>query len=169
MNHTTIVQELAANHAVFSSLLNCITKEQITWTPAPDKWSALEIVCHLYDEQREDFRTRLKRTLENPEKPLRPIDPVGWVTERNYADKNFEEMVRNFLEERNRSIDWLSSLISPSWKNIHQHPKLAPTSAELCLANWLAHDYLHIRQITKLKYDYLKTMCGVPLDYAGNW
>ncbi len=42
-------------------------------------------------------------------------------------------------------------------------------TAKMFLSNWLAHDYLHIRQITKLKYDYLKQLTNEDLNYAGNW
>ncbi|MEM6429633.1 MAG: hypothetical protein AAF708_10365 [Deinococcota bacterium] len=41
-------------------------------------------------------------------------------------------------------------------------------SAQFFLENWLAHDYLHMRQVVKLKYDYL-TADGVNLIYAGTW
>jgi hypothetical protein len=37
------------------------------------------------------------------------------------------------------------------------------------LHNWLAHDYLHIRQIIRIKYDYLKKTSGEILLYAGEW
>jgi hypothetical protein len=42
-------------------------------------------------------------------------------------------------------------------------------TAMLFLSNWLAHDYLHIRQIIKLKFDYLEKMTGEGLSYAGDW
>lgn len=42
-------------------------------------------------------------------------------------------------------------------------------SAKLFLTNWLAHDYLHIRQVNRMRYLYLKTQTGIPLDYAGDY
>jgi hypothetical protein len=42
-------------------------------------------------------------------------------------------------------------------------------SARLFLHNWLAHDYLHIRQINRLKFAYLKAHSDISLDYAGAW
>jgi hypothetical protein len=39
--------------------------------------------------------------------------------------------------------------------------------AKNLLASWLAHDLLHIRQITRLKYQYLAK--DYAIDYAGNW
>jgi hypothetical protein len=39
----------------------------------------------------------------------------------------------------------------------------------MIFANWLAHDYLHIRQILRLKYEYLKSISEEDLSYAGEW
>ena len=35
----------------------------IQWKQSENKWSMLEIICHLYDEEREDFRSRLAKIL----------------------------------------------------------------------------------------------------------
>ena len=170
MTHMTFyINAFTSNLETFEKLLNKIDKEQLAWKQDPRKWSLIEVICHLYDEEREDFRARLKVVLETPDKPFTAINPQGWVTERNYALQNFENMLQMFIQERKNSIDWLRSLDSHGWDNIHIHPKLGRMSAKLILANWLAHDYLHIRQITKLKYDYLKNLSNENLSYAGDW
>lgn len=48
-------------------------------------------------------------------------------------------------------------------------PLLGDITAEMFLSSWLAHDYLHIKQITKLKYDYFKEVSGGKVAYAGEW
>ena len=35
------------------------------------------------------------------------------------------------------------------------------------LVNWVAHDYLHVRQILKNKYAWMQDVSGEKLDYAG--
>ena len=169
MNHNKIIQELTRNKLVFNELLTGLTDEEFLWKQNPEKWCLLEIICHLYDEEREDFRTRTKQVLESPELPLPKIDPVGWVIERKYLQRNFSEKLKDFLSEREQSIKWLQSLKNPKWENAYNHPKLGKMTAKLILTNWLAHDYLHIRQITKLKYDHLKSKSDADLSYAGNW
>ena len=129
----------------------------------------LEIVCHLYDEEREDFRARVKHTLETPNKEMPKIHPQGWVAERKYMERNNDEMVSKFLNERDQSIAWLKSLSSPPWKNVYHHPTAGEFSAEMFLSNWLAHDYLHFRQITFTKYSYLQAHFKSRYDYAGDW
>ena len=158
MNYTKIIQELGRNRDVFEGLLTGMTEEDYLWRPMPDSWCLLEIVCHLYDEEREDFRARTRHVLETPAELLPSFDPVGWVQERKYIRQNYMETLDNFLKEREQSIDWLESLTSPKWNNAYNHPKLGKMTAKLFLSNWLAHDYMHIRQIVRLKYTYLKQM-----------
>lgn len=164
-----IFEELHSNKKVFKALLSNIPKESILWRQNSAKWSLLEVVCHLHDEEREDFRTRVKCVLEDPASPPPSFDPVLWVKERKYVDQNYNNVLSDFLKEREISVQWLKTIKDPVWSNTYLHPKLGPMSAYLFLTNWLAHDYLHIRQIIRLKFDYLKEISGESLNYAGNW
>lgn len=169
MNPAFIINCLQQNKAVFKALLVNIEQETYLWKPAPDKWCLLEIICHLHDEEREDFRARVKHALETPDQPLLPIDPQGWVTKRQYMEQNYAEMVTNFLKERDSSIEWLNSLGTVEWNSTLFHPDLGAMSAWKFLNNWLAHDYLHIRQINRVKYQFLQSSSRENLSYAGKW
>ena len=164
-----IFDELHRNKNVFRELLSNISKESIYWSQNPEKWCLLEVVCHLYDEEREDFRTRVKCVLDDPETPPPSFDPIIWVKERNYRGQDYDFVLSNFLKERESSVQWLRSIQNPEWSNTYHHPKLGPMSAYLFLTNWLAHDYLHIRQIIRLKFNYLKEKSAEALNYAGDW
>ncbi len=169
MNTIKIIQELEQNNNVFKAmLLNC-SEEEYLWKPSQNKWSLLEIVCHLVDEEIEDFRARVHSVLENPESTLPPFDPVSRVIERKYLEKDYNAKVETLLNERKKSIQGLQQLKDPKWDNSYQHPKLGAMSAKLFLSNWLAHDYLHMRQILNLKFEYLKYHSGEDLKYAGDW
>lgn len=169
MIYKEIVRELSQNRNVFRDLLYGLTEEAYLWKSTPEKWCLLEIVCHLYDEEREDFRTRTKHALETPTAPLRAIDPEGWVNTRTYIQQNYHDKLNDFLGERDESVRWLQSLSNPKWDSACEHSKFGKMTAQLFLSNWLAHDYLHIRQIIKLKYDYLAQKTSEDLNYAGNW
>lgn len=169
MKTNYIIQELATNRDVFRALLSGLSEAVFFWKPTADKWCMLEIICHLRDEECEDFRTRTKQVLETPNKSLPPINPAGWVKERSYVQQDFQLTLTDFLQERDHSVEWLRSLDVPNWDNAYEHPKLGPMSAYLFLSNWLAHDYLHIRQILFLKRGYHEATANEPLDYAGNW
>ena len=169
MNPDQVIQSLANNLDIFKAQLQNKSKDEVSFKPSSDKWSMLEVLCHLVDEEKEDFRIRLKYVLEDPFKPLPKFNPVDWVQSRNYEGQNFDDKVIEFLNERVKSIKWLQSLQDPQWQNTHHHSKLGHRSAFLFLANWLAHDYIHIRQLNRLAYEYHRSKSGINLNYAGNW
>ena len=78
-------------------------------------------------------------------------------------------MLKKYLDERNSSVRWLEALTNPKWDNMYKHPTLGDLSAKMFLINWLAHDYLHIRQVIRLKYEILQNLTGENLSYAGEW
>src|SRR5512146_1617377 len=98
------------------ALLAGIEPEAARLKPSAESWSILEVVCHLYDEEREDFRehldfilsntlkarlsTTLKTGLHRQSEEWHTIDPEGWVTQRNYNEQNFAEMQDKFFGER---------------------------------------------------------------------
>ena len=90
-------------------------------------------------------------------------------TQKKHKKMFYNNMLNKFLLKREQSIAWLNSLEDPKWENYFEHPKKGKLTAKFFLTNWLAHDYLHIRQIIKLKFDYLEHRSGEKLDYAGPW
>lgn len=169
MDYTHIINELDRNRTVFETLLSGLEQEEYLWKPHPDNWSMLEVTCHLLDEEREDFRARLQHVFEQPDQAFPPIDPVGWVGSRQYAQQGFELTLTKWIMEREGSVSWLRSLKNPPWDNAYQHPHFGAMSGNFLLANWLQHDYLHIRQVIRLKYQYLAHTSGQDLHYAGSW
>lgn len=169
IDHANVIDDLARNIEVFRSMLDGLSREEVQWKPQPDKWSLLEIVCHLYDEEREDFGARLKHVVATPLEDLPPSDPIGWFNTRNYASEDYQQSLNRFLEERQRTVAWLRTINSSDWKNAYIHKKYGPLSAEFFLVNWLAHDMLHIRQILRTRYLYLAETTKTDLRYAGEW
>ena len=110
MDLNYFVQRFSQNRDVFQSLLRGVSTEQAVWKPAPDKWSMLEVVNHLYDEEREDFRQRLELTLRDPAEEWPRIDPQGWVESRKYSERELGASLDNFLSEREKSLSWLKDL-----------------------------------------------------------
>ncbi len=169
MEQLKIAKELERNKLCIQHLLQGKTSQHYTWKASPQEWSLLEIICHLYDEERDDFRARVKHTLFSPAATMPSIDPVGWVTQRHYSEQNYEEKILAFVKERQISIDWLRSLENPNWENTHDHPVFGAVSAKMFLENWLAHDYLHLRQIVKVDYLFLRASSKGDFRYAGDW
>jgi hypothetical protein len=164
---------LGRNAGAFGALVLGVSEEQARWKPEPGQWSVLEVVNHLADEEAEDFRRRLELTLLRPGEPWPGIDPQGWVVSRGYNERELPASLRRFLDERERSIAWLAGLPEDAdLARAYEHPSLGQIRAGDLLASWVAHDLIHIRQLTRLHYRWLERVAGgaTPpqrLDYAG--
>ncbi len=84
--------ELFHNMGIFTSLLSgIIDQEEAKRKPDPGSWSILEVVCHLLDEERLDFKPRLDITLHHPGEKWTPIDPQGWVIAKKYNERSLDQ------------------------------------------------------------------------------
>jgi hypothetical protein len=164
-----LYQELARGVEIIRMLVTDMTPAEARFKPSPESWSALEVICHLYDEEREDFRQRLNLILHQPQEPFPMIDPQGWITARRYNERDLAEMVDNFAAERAQSLAWLKGLSTPDWETEHVDPYGSMKAGEM-LACWVAHDNLHTRQLVELRRSRLVSLTA-PYDvgYAGEW
>lgn len=170
MEFQQIITRLKANAAVFQAQCRDVPEKQARWKPAPGKWSILEVMNHLADEETDDFRTRVDLTLHSPGKAWPAIDPPAWAVERKYNERDLAETVVRFVEERANSVTWLEQLEGPQWDLAYEHPVFGTITAGRVLTSWLAHDHIHIRQINRLQREYLVTeVSDYPADYAGDW
>jgi hypothetical protein len=165
-----IADRLEANAQVFATLVVRVAPEQARWRPEPNKWSIIEVVNHIADEEAEDFRRRLDLTLHHPAEPWPPIDPEGWAGSRRYNEQELGDSIGRFLHERRHSVDWLRTLRAPDLELGHQHPKAGLIRAGDLLASWLDHDLIHIRQITRLHHQWLVEQARpYGTEYAGGF
>lgn len=172
MDLADAIARLESQAAAIAALARGTPAAEAGLCPTPDAWSILEVICHLYDEEREDFRLRLDLTLHRPEEPVPPIDPEGWVTARGYASRDLQASLASFLAERARSLEWLRSLHDPDWERPLNHPALAQYGVRAgdLLAAWVAHDLLHLRQLVELRYHHTTSLATPYIArYAGEW
>lgn len=171
MDVHSVFDRLRANAQVFDALTRGVSDEQARWKPSPQEWSILEVVNHLADEEVEDFRLRVDLTLHRPGEAWPPIEPQAWAVERRYNRRELGESVERFLARRERSLTWLGSLERPIWTNRYEHPRLGALNAGDLIVSWLAHDFIHIRQLNRLHRQYLvsELFSESSADYAGPW
>lgn len=169
MNQEQIITQLANQAEAVRSLVQGVSAEQARWKPAADAWSILEVVNHLYDEEREDFRRHLDDVLHHPTQPWHPIAPGDWVAQRGYNLRNLPDSLSNFLREREQSLHWLSKLPPPEWQVETVTPWGSISAGDLA-ASWLAHDLLHLRQIIELHCAWtVERARSHQVEYAGEW
>ena len=162
-----LFRELELGAGILAVLIEGVSSEESRWKASPESWSILEVMCHLYDEEREDFRQRLDLILHRPTEAWPPIDPEGWVRQRNYNERDLEEIVRRFQSERRQSVIWLRGLAVANWDVT---TPFGPIKAGDMLSAWVAHDIFHMRQLVKLRHARLLNLTRpYDIQYAGPW
>lgn len=170
MNLENIIQRMQNQADAIVAIAQATENAQAHWKPNPESWSVVEVLGHLCDEERDDFRARTRGTLEAPLADWSPIHPSAWVIERKYNEQPLDAKISEFVAERAASITWLRSLREPNWGNAHVHKEFGTFTAADMLLAWLAHDMLHLRQLNELQYAWLRHQHPMArIDYAGDW
>jgi hypothetical protein len=169
INFEPMTALMASNAERIRTLVQDVSGEQARWKPDADSWSILEVVKHLYDEEREDFRVRLDIILHRPDEAWPKIDPQGWVTARRYNEGDLATSLDGFLREREASLAWLQTVAGADWEKTYM-AAFGPIKAGDMFAAWVAHDLLHLRQLVELQWAYLdRKLTGYSTRYAGEW
>jgi uncharacterized damage-inducible protein DinB len=159
-----IIRQLTHNAQAMRALVQTVPEEQAHWKPSPETWSLQEVMGHVYNEERIDFRKHLKDMLNDPPKPW-----GAFRREELVAVENCRQALEGFLIEREASLAWLKALEAPGWDVTSQAP-WGTLSAGDVLVSWVEHDFLHLRQITELLHAWnAKQASPYSVAYAGGW
>jgi hypothetical protein len=166
----TVIRQLSANAAAIQALVESLSSDQAQWKPDPETWSMQEVMDHVYNEERIDFRKHLIEMLSDPPQPW-----GAFRREEYLATGDCRQALDAFLNEREASIAWLKALHAPDW-DVESRATFGPEAEVLViragdvLFSWVAHDYLHIRQINELLYAWNEKLAfPYPVMYAGGW
>jgi len=169
MEFNLLYQELTNSTEMLRALLAGISQAESQIKPDTKSWSILEVACHLYDEEREDFREHLDFILHRQNEEWHVIDPQSWVVERKYNEQNFKEMQDKFFNERIKSLVWLKTISEADWETTYTSQYGSVTAGEM-FSCWAAHDNLHIRQLVELRRAYIERLTKpYDIQYAGDW
>lgn len=108
------LERLAATAAELTGALATASAATLGRRPAPDAWAAVEIVCHLRDQE-ESFHDRLTLILAAEEPRFPAADPNRWAAERQYARHDAHDAARAFARRRGETLALLRGLAPEAW------------------------------------------------------
>ncbi|MHB1356968.1 MAG: DinB family protein [Anaerolineae bacterium] len=169
VNIQDLIRQLASNVHAIHALVETVPDVQAQWKPDTDTWCLTEVMGHIYNEERGDFRPHIKGLLSDPSQPWEASNQPWVVVE------DFHQALEGFITERQASIAWLKTLESPDW-NVKAEMTFGPANEPMTLSagdvlvSWVEHDYLHIRQINELLHAWnAREALPYSVDYAGGW
>ena len=126
------------------SLANLLGRERVEFSPAPGKWSAREIFCHLADCELV-FAFRLRQTLAEDHHVIQPFDQDKWG--RHYAGHDAHAALAVFSAVRNWNLQLINQAGSTALSKKNTHPERGEGSFGEIIATMAGHDLNHIKQV----------------------
>ena len=159
--------ELARMPEILAGLLGGLDAAAWRARPAPAEWGPVEIVCHLRDEETEDFGARVRVIVEGGRR-FAPNDPERLAIERRYQDDDGPRALAAFRERRAASLVFLAGLAPERLGGAVERPSGGALSGLDLLAAWVAHDRLHLAQLAAtLARGWADRWAPRRVDYAG--
>src|SRR5262245_12431125 len=102
-------RELARLPRILEAMLADLGPALWTASPAPAEWSPVEIVCHLRDEETEDFGARVRAIIDGAA-AFPPIDPERWAVERRYREDDPQAVLAALAGRRAATLAFLGGV-----------------------------------------------------------
>ncbi len=126
------------------SLLTKIGVDRSGQSPAPGKWSAREILCHLADCELV-FAFRLRQTLAEPHHVIQPFDQDDWA--KMYGAYDAPTALAVFSSARKWNLALIRAVPAADYSKPVTHPERGDMTFGVVLETMAGHDINHIRQI----------------------
>lgn len=138
------MQVIAGTAKQLSSLMETLGAERAEKAPAPGKWSAREILCHLADCE-VVFAYRLRQTLAEDHHVIQPFDQEQWA--RNYSAYSVAQALALFSAAREWNLTLLRSVSPAAMEKQVTHPERGTMTFRTIVETMGGHDINHLRQI----------------------
>lgn len=139
----------AGTACAIAHLVQGLPQAQLGARPAPGKWSVVEIIAHLAEDELV-ASWRYRQMLERPGCALPGFDQDKWAAYGRYAEWSPQEALELFRLLRNGNLRMLGSLNSEEWMRFGHHAERGPITVRSLAVHMAGHDLNHLEQIRSL-------------------
>lgn len=140
-------QILSTTPKALTAALESIGVEKSTLAPAPGKWSAAEILCHLADCELV-FGFRLRQTLAEDHPTIQPFDQDKWAA--TYAGIPAGQALNAFTSLRQWNLTLLRKALPAAASRQATHPERGTMTFQTIVETMAGHDLNHLGQLHRI-------------------
>jgi hypothetical protein len=115
--------------------------------PAPEEWSANEVLGHLIEAERRGFNGRIRTILAQEKPSLADWNQVEVARERADDRRDGLELLKEFMELRSDSVALAKGVRADQLARTGEHSLVGTISVGDLLHEWVHHDRNHVRQL----------------------
>jgi hypothetical protein len=117
------------------------------WRPAPGKWNAREILCHLADCEIA-FAFRLRQTLAENQHVIQPFDQERWAG--MYGGLGARAALNAFSALREWNLALIGSTPAEAMSKAVTHPERGEMTFRVIVDTMAGHDLNHLGQLDRI-------------------
>jgi len=144
-----LIHQYCEGPGVVSAALAGATDEELDARPAPNEWSAREVVHHLADSEATSY-IRLRKLLAEDDPVIYGYDEAEFARRLHY-DRPIAASLAVLKSVRASTTELLRSLDDDDWARSGTHTESGPYSVETWLAIYAAHAHDHAVQISRAR------------------
>jgi hypothetical protein len=141
------LEVISATPRQLQSLVDALGPERVERPPAPGKWSAREVLCHLADGEIV-FAFRLRQTLAEDHHVIQPFDQDKWAG--MYRSYDAHAALAVFSAVRQWNLALIRGAVPQALSKKVTHPKRGEMTFQTIIETMAGHDLGHIRQIERI-------------------
>jgi hypothetical protein len=145
------VEVISATAARLNELTQTLGPQRVEKSPAPGKWSAREIVCHLADCELV-FGYRLRQALAEEKHVIQPFDQDQFA--KNYRAYDLASALAVFGAVRTWNVKLIRALTPRQLAKPLNHPERGEMTVQTIVETMGGHDINHLRQLEGIAAKY---------------
>lgn len=149
INGKNPMQVQGATAQRLAKLIKGVAPAKLKKRPAPEKWSAAEIIAHLADAEIA-VGWRMRSILGAPGTPIQAWDPDAWEAAGHYSKRDPRKSLETFRVMRETNLALLKTLTPEQWKHFGMHAERGEESIERLVGMMAGHDINHTEQVEQI-------------------
>ena len=130
------------------------SSSHLEWRPAPGKWNARKILCHLADCEIA-FAFRLRQTLAETDHVMQPFDQEKWAG--MYGGLSVRAALSAFSSLREWDLALIQNTPADAMGKKCTHPERGDMTFRVIVETMAGHDLNHLQQLEAIAAGFVKT------------
>lgn len=147
--HNNLTTEYAAQAGELERLIAEASADIIARKPGENRWSILQIVCHLADAELL-ASARIRRLITQDRAKMWGYQQEVWADRLGYQQRKAETVLARFALLRRENAELLAELPATVWQQTGDHDLYGTLSLQQLIEDYLDHTAKHLDQIKQL-------------------
>jgi hypothetical protein len=140
---------IGATPGRLGALLGTLGTAEAEQNPAPGKWSARQILCHLADCE-VAFAFRLRQAVAEPHHTIQPFDQDAWASVYGSPALDAALALETYSALRKWNVKFIQNVPAGTMSKTLSHPERGDMTFRVVVETMAGHDLNHLRQIERI-------------------